>query len=77
MSAPNITLPLLGDTFQITGDSGTITRISAGDSNKGRKVTLIFASTQQLNTGGSLNLAGALWSAVSNSTIQLVCDGNN
>lgn len=72
-SAGTITLPYLGNTFHVTGNTG-ITDITGGGS--GRLVTLIFDGTPTVTKGAHWLLASN-FVATANSTLTGVWDGTN
>ncbi len=72
-SAGTITLPLTGQVFAVSGTTG-ITSITR--SWQGRIVILIFTGALTVTDGSNLKLTANL-STAANSTLTLVCDGQN
>jgi len=77
-SAATIVIPKFGETFTVTG-TADITTITAGNSNKGRTITLLFSGTAATNgvvDGSNIKLVGN-FAYSPDDTLTLYSNGTN
>jgi len=78
-SASALPIPMLGDTFIVSGTTNisSITTADGSNNHAGRKITLLFAGILTVTDGSNLTLAGN-FVTTSNDTLTLLCiDGTN